>query len=192
MMLVNVHNTHLYKEQLRLHIEGWLAFQEILYFGQFYNRILLSPHWRLVVLCVTLKQAISSVCQDDYQQTVVVIVVIRTNCEETSFINKTSTVMMMIFLCRKATCIIFHFWHHWLSEKFSWNLEKTRGPKGHISCIWVQWATFLTYRPGRQFLFTHRPEKHKLGRGCWYLASCQVSLNSVQRFQRRKWKCLSQ
>ena len=44
----------------------------------------------------------------------------------------------------------------------------------------------------RQFLFTHRPEKHKLGRRRWDLASCQVSLNSFQRFQRRSRKCLSQ
>ena len=51
---------------------------------------------------------------------------------------------------------------------------------------------FLTDRPGRQYLFTHRPEKHKLGRRRWDLASCQVSLNSVQRFQRRSRKCLSQ
>ena len=34
--------------------------------------------------------------------------------------------------------------------------------------------------------------KNKLGRGRWDLASCQVSLNSVQRFQRRSRKCLSQ
>ena len=40
-------------------------------------------------------------------------------------------------------------------------------------------------RPGRPSCFSDRPEKHKLGRGCWDLASCQVSLNSVQRFQRR-------
>ena len=39
--------------------------------------------------------------------------------------------------------------------------------------------------PGWQFLFTFRPEKHKLGRGHSDLASCQVSLNSVQRFQRK-------
>ena len=41
-------------------------------------------------------------------------------------------------------------------------------------------------------LVLDRPEKHKLGRGHWDLASCQVSLNSVQRFQRRSRKCLSQ
>ena len=28
-------------------------------------------------------------------------------------------------------------------------------------------------------------QKHKLGRGCWDLASCQVLLNSVHQFQRR-------
>ena len=38
---------------------------------------------------------------------------------------------------------------------------------------------------GWQFLFTFRPKKYKLGRGRLDLASCQVSLNSVQRFQRK-------
>ena len=77
---------------------------------------------------------------------------------------------------------------------------KIRGPKGHITCTWVQCATFLTDQP---FLLTHQPEKHKLGRRCWDLAycqicwipfngSCQFSLNSVQRFQRRSQICLSQ
>ena len=44
-------------------------------------------------------------------------------------------------------------------------------------------------RPGRPSCFSDRPEKHKLCRGRWDLASCQVSLNSVQRFQRRSRKC---
>ena len=47
-------------------------------------------------------------------------------------------------------------------------------------------------RPGRPSCFSDQPEKHKLGRGRWDLASCQVSLNSVKRFQRRSRKCLSQ
>ena len=47
-------------------------------------------------------------------------------------------------------------------------------------------------RPGRPSCFSDRPEKHKLGRGHWDLASYQVSSNSVQRFQRRSRKCLSQ
>ena len=47
-------------------------------------------------------------------------------------------------------------------------------------------------RPGRPSCFSDRPEKHKLGRGCWDLASCQVSLNSVQWYQRKSWKWLSQ
>ena len=64
--------------------------------------------------------------------------------------------------------------------------------KGHISCTWVQCATFLRNRPGRPFLFTDPPEKYKLGRGRRDLASCQVSLNSVQRFQSGSRKCLSQ
>ena len=47
-------------------------------------------------------------------------------------------------------------------------------------------------RPGRPFCFSDRPKKHKLGRGRWDLASCQDSLNSVQRFLQRSRKCLSQ
>ena len=118
--------------------------------------------------------------------------------------------------------------------------KRTRGPKGHLSCTWVQCATFLTDQPGQQFLFTHRPEntnlvedvnillpvkfhwipfsgfreevenvsanqtpgrqscfsdppeKHKLGRVCWDLASCHVSFNSFRGFQMRSRKCLSQ
>ena len=44
-------------------------------------------------------------------------------------------------------------------------------------------------RPGRPSCFSDWPEKHKLRRGRWDLASCKVSSNSVQRFQRRSWKC---
>ena len=47
-------------------------------------------------------------------------------------------------------------------------------------------------RPGRPSCFSYRPEKHKLGRGHWVLPCCQVSLNSIQWFQRRSRKCLSQ
>ena len=121
---------------------------------------------------------------------------------------------------------------HWIIQ--------TRGRKGHISCTWVQCATFLTDWPGRHLIFQNSPKnlnlvedveillpvkfrsipfsgfrgevenvsanqrpgwpscfsdrskKHKLGRGRWDLASCQVSFNSVQRFQRRSRKCFSQ
>ena len=47
---------------------------------------------------------------------------------------------------------------------------------------------------GTAILFFRSAQKtqlFKLGRRCWDLASCQVSLNSVQRFQRRSWKCES-
>ena len=64
----------------------------------------------------------------------------------------------------------------------------TRGPKGHISCTWVQCATSLRNRPRRTFLFTDWTKKHKLCRGHWDLASCRVLLNSVQQFQNRSRK----
>ena len=65
---------------------------------------------------------------------------------------------------------------------------------------WIPFSSFrgevenvsANQRPGRPSCFSDRPEKYKLGRGRWDLASCQVSLNSVQRFQRRSRKCLSQ
>ena len=44
----------------------------------------------------------------------------------------------------------------------------------------------------RPSYFSDLPKKHKLGRGHLDLASCQVSLNSDQQFQRRSRKCLSQ
>ena len=47
-------------------------------------------------------------------------------------------------------------------------------------------------RPGLPSCFPYRSEKHKIGRERWDLSSCQVSWNSVQRFQRRSRKCLSQ
>ena len=47
-------------------------------------------------------------------------------------------------------------------------------------------------RPGRPSCFSDQHKKHKLGRGRWDYASSQVSLNSVQQFQRRSQKCLSQ
>ena len=47
-------------------------------------------------------------------------------------------------------------------------------------------------RTGRPSCFSNWPEKHKLGRRRRDLASCKVLFNSVQRFQRRSRKCLSQ
>ena len=41
-------------------------------------------------------------------------------------------------------------------------------------------------RPGWPYCFSDRPEKYKLSRRRWYIASCQVLLNSVQQFQRSR------
>ena len=61
---------------------------------------------------------------------------------------------------------------------------------------WIPFSSFreevenvsANQRPGWPFCFSDQPEKPKFGRGHWYLASCQVSLNSVQQFQRRSLK----
>ena len=50
----------------------------------------------------------------------------------------------------------------------------------------------MTDQPGRLSVFTDRPKKHKPCRGHWDLDSCQVSLNWLQQFQWRSWKCFSQ
>ena len=65
---------------------------------------------------------------------------------------------------------------------------------------WIPFSSFrgevenvsANQRPGPPSCFSDRSQKHKLGRALWDLASCQVLLNSVQRFQRRSRKCLSQ
>ena len=66
--------------------------------------------------------------------------------------------------------------------------------RGHISCTWAQCATtpFFTEQPRQLSLFFNQPENHKIGRGHWVLASCQVSSNFVQRFQKNSWKFLGQ
>ena len=68
-----------------------------------------------------------------------------------------------------------------LPLKFRWILFS--GFKGEVENV------SANQRPGRPSCFSDRPEKHKLGRGHWDLASCQVSFNSVHWFQRRSWKC---
>ena len=65
-----------------------------------------------------------------------------------------------------------------------------------VKFLWIPFSGFrgevenvsANQRPGRPSCFSDRLEKHKLGRGRWDLAFCQVSLNSVQRFQRRSRK----
>ena len=70
-----------------------------------------------------------------------------------------------------------------LPVKFRWiPFSRFRGEVGNVSANQMR---------GWPSCFSDRPEKHKLGRGRWDLASCQVSWNSVQQFQRSR-KCLSQ
>ena len=70
-----------------------------------------------------------------------------------------------------------------LLVKFRWiPCSRFRGEVENVSA---------NQRPGRPSCFSDRIEKHKIGRGRWELASCQVSLNSVQPFQRSR-KSLSQ
>ena len=69
-----------------------------------------------------------------------------------------------------------------------------------IKFRWIPFSSFRgevenvssNQRPGWPSCFSDQPEKHKLGRWRWDLASCQVLLNSVLWFQRRRRKCLSQ
>ena len=99
------------------------------------------------------------------------------------------------------------FWvHYWISSvqarirEFSSergrgsSLFETRGPNGHAHILHLSTMCHLFGGSARaaNFVYWSVWEKHKLGRGRWDFASCQVSLNSVQRYQRRSRKCLSQ
>ena len=53
-------------------------------------------------------------------------------------------------ICLETVCI---------PKIISQYIGKTRGPKGHISCTWVQYATFLTDWPGRPSCFSDQPKK---------------------------------
>ena len=106
----------------------------------------------------------------------------------------------------------------WFSEEKTKMSQPIRGHSGHLVFLislkntklvedveillpvkfrWIQFSGFrgevgsvsANQRPGQPSCFTDRHKKHKLGRGCWDLASFQVLLNSVQRFQRRSRKC---
>ena len=70
-----------------------------------------------------------------------------------------------------------------LPAKFRWVLFS--GFRGEVKKV------SANQRQGRPSCFSDQSENHKLGRGRWDLASCQVSSNSVQRFQRRSRKCES-
>ena len=62
-----------------------------------------------------------------------------------------------------------------LPVKFCWILfSGFRGIVENVSA---------NHRPGRPFCFSDPPEKHKLGRGRWDLASYQVSSNSFHSFR---------
>ena len=65
-----------------------------------------------------------------------------------------------------------------------------------VKCRWILFSGFrgevenvsANQRPGRPSCFSDWPEKHKLGRGRWYLASCHVSFNSYSAVSEEKSK----
>ena len=73
-----------------------------------------------------------------------------------------------------------------LTVKFHW--IPISGFRGEVENVTAN------QRQGRPscFFFRSAQKNSNLVEECWDLASCQVLLNSVQRFQRRSWKCLSQ
>ena len=90
----------------------------------------------------------------------------------------------LVFLIGPKNTILVEDVEILLPVKFRWN--QLSGFSGEVENV------SANQRQGRPSCFSDQPEKHKLGRGRWDLASCQVSLNSVKRFQRRSRKCLSQ
>ena len=75
---------------------------------------------------------------------------------------------------------------------FSDNKEETRGPKGHISCTWEKFASFVDISDRAITFFSIGPKINKTNvRGHAVLAPCEVSLNSVLLFQTESQKCIS-
>ena len=64
------------------------------------------------------------------------------------------------------------------------------GFRKELSCSWSRNCLSQLEATVAILVFSNEPEKHKLGRWLWDLASCQVLLNSIQQFQRSQ-KCLS-
>ena len=72
-------------------------------------------------------------------------------------------------------------------------LASNKRPKGpHIMHLSTMCHLFEESAKVDIYVYWSARKKTKLGRGRWDLASCQVSLNSIQRFQRRSRKCISQ
>ena len=103
--------------------------------------------------------------------------------------------MCQLFEESEARAAIFVYWSSWkknLVEKVEILLPvKFRsipfsGFRGEVKNV------SANQRPERPSCFPDQPEKHKIGGGRWDLASCQVSLNSIQWFQRKSQNCLSQ
>ena len=91
------------------------------------------------------------------------------------FVMDTLTQVVQYHICKS--------WKRW-SEAYNQKQEAQRAKIVHLS---------ISFWNGTQAdTCNDLHEKHKLGGGRWVLASCKVSMNSVQRIQRRSRKCLSQ
>ena len=77
-------------------------------------------------------------------------------------------------ICLKNTNVV-EFIESLLPVKFCWIIFS--GFRGKVENV------AANQRPGRPFCFSDQPEKHKLGRGRWDLASYQVSSNSFHSFR---------
>ena len=88
---------------------------------------------------------------------------------------------------RRASGSTFFSNMPYLNTEIPWNKRPKRPHIVHLSTI-----CHLFEKSAKADIFVYwSARKIKLCRGHWDLASCQVSLNSVQRFQRSR-KCLSQ
>ena len=71
-------------------------------------------------------------------------------------------------------------WNRWTEFNETWH--KTRSQPPLSSLCFSGWYENKTGRSVKKVAHcTQMHDKHKLGRGCWNLASCKVLLNSVQR-----------
>ena len=121
-----------------------------------------------------------------------------------NFVEDVEILLFIKYRCRREVANASANQRPGMPSCFSKQPEKTNLVKDAeiLLPVKIRWIPFRGFReevenvlanqrPGGHLVF-YQSKKHKLGRGRWYLASCQVSFNSVQRFQKRRRKSHSQ
>ena len=81
------------------------------------------------------------------------------------------------------TVLKLHYWKFRLLKNKSDSVDKFEQVAQRPHIMHLNVLSFFQDRMARRLtLFFYRPKNHKIGRGLWVLASCQVLANSIQQF----------